>query len=270
MEEVLMRFHQIGKKIFEELNNESLVNCREVNQGWREFIDGEKTVPFRFIKSCSKVSDNYLNKKFGRTSLDLVKELMKNVQHANDSLRNRKVCGPRNSPEGFNELMEKGYIDLDDWRIDGYIVMAFIVSKEDGTKFGVPVNIPFHENLMEQLNTGKLILTALGLSKPNPTNPANCGGLTLLHVAAQKGYLNVCKLIAENVQEKNPEDCFGVTPLQLAAKNGHSSLVTYFHSLLDDVKEPRKKRRKQDFNIPLLREQLKTIDPTATLFSGKA
>ena len=96
-----------------------------------------------------------------------------------------------------------------------------IVSKEDGTKLCVPVNIPFHENLMEELNTGKLILTALGLSKPNPTNPANCGGMTLLHVAAKKGYLNVCKLIAENVQEKNPEDCFGVTPIQLAAKNGH-------------------------------------------------
>ena len=101
---------------------------------------------------------------------------------------------------------------------------------------------------------------------PSGCGPSNLVVLALLHVAAQKGYLNVCKLIAENVQEKNPEDCFGVTPLQLAAKNGHSSLVTYFHSLLDDVKEPRKKRRKQDFNIPLLREQLKTIDPTATQF----
>ena len=117
----------------------------------------------------------------------------------------------------------KNYIPFDEWRIDGFGTLPFIVLTEDDKKVCVPVRIPVHENekpenLLEELNTGKLVLTALGLSKPNPTNPVNCGGMTLLHFAAKKGYLNVCKLIAENVQEKNPEDCFGVTQLQLSGK----------------------------------------------------
>ena len=53
MEEVLLRFPHIGKKIFEELDNERLMKCREVNESWRGFIDGEKIVPFRIIKSLS-------------------------------------------------------------------------------------------------------------------------------------------------------------------------------------------------------------------------
>ena len=267
MEEILLRFHQIGKKIFEELNNESLVNCREVNEGLREFIDGEKTVPFRFIKSCSNVSDTYLNKNFGRTSLDSVKELMKNIKHANDSFKNRKVCGPKNSPEGFIRVVRRKLFCFDKWRNNG-LATGFIVLNEDDEKKAVDVTIPFHENLLEELNTGKLVLTAMGLSKSNPTNPINCGGMTLLHFAAKKGYLNVCKLIAENVQEKNPEDCFGVTPLQLAEKNGHSAVVKYFHSLLNDVEEPRKKRRRQDWGEITMEmiEKLREMEPTATYY----
>ena len=81
MEEVLMRFHQIGKKIFEELNNQSLINCKKVSGSWRNFIDGEKTVFFRIIKFYTNVPDTYLDKKFGKANLNIVRELAKNIQH---------------------------------------------------------------------------------------------------------------------------------------------------------------------------------------------
>ena len=81
MEEVLLRFPQIGKKIFEELNNQSLMNCRKVNESWRKFIDGEKTVSFRIIKVYTNVPDTYLHKKFGRANLNVVRELAKKIQH---------------------------------------------------------------------------------------------------------------------------------------------------------------------------------------------
>ena len=82
MEEVLMRFHQIGKQIFEELNNQSLAKCREVNETWRLFIEGKKTLPFRIIKSLTNIPDDYLKKKFGKADLASVTELVKNIQHA--------------------------------------------------------------------------------------------------------------------------------------------------------------------------------------------
>ena len=81
MEEVLVRFHQIGKRIFEELDNQSLTKCREVNESWRGFIDGEKTVPFRIIKSLTNVHESYLDKNFGKLDLDTVKELVIDFPH---------------------------------------------------------------------------------------------------------------------------------------------------------------------------------------------
>ena len=82
MEEVLLRFHQIGKKIFEELDNQSLTKCQEVNETWRLFIEGKKTLPFRIIKSLTNIPDDYLKKKFGKADLASVTELVKNIQHA--------------------------------------------------------------------------------------------------------------------------------------------------------------------------------------------
>ena len=101
------------------------------------------------------------------------------------------------------------------------------------------------KNLVVQLDTGELILTSNGLSKPHPVNPSIVFGMTALHYAAKNGYLNVCKLIAENVQEKNPKDLGGQTPLEIAEAMGHSSVVEYFQKLLNVVEEPRQKKRKQ-------------------------
>ena len=47
-------------------------------------------------------------------------------------------------------------------------------------------------------------------------------GDTLLHWAAKKGHLSLCKLIIKNVQDKNPKGKNGQTPLHVAALNGHT------------------------------------------------
>ena len=196
MEEVLLRFHQIGKKIFEELDDLSLTKCREINESWRGFIDGEKTVPFRIIKSLTNVPDAYLDKKFGKVDLGSVLKLMKDIQ--------------------------------DVYSVFHKVKQSFEIV------FGGPKQWAY-----------QIILASNSLSKPNPVNPSIVFGLTALHYAALNGYLNVCKLIAENVQEKNPKDFAGATPLQMADQRGHSSVVEYFQTLLNVVEEPRQKRRKQ-------------------------
>ena len=221
MEEVLLRFHQIGKKIFEELDNQSLTKCREVNGSWRGFIDGEKTVPFRIIKSLTNVPDAYLDKKFGKVDLESVTELVKDIQHVYSAYHKVKLCFAIVFPEK-------------QW---AYPRSYMTVLTQNGTKLDA--------NILEQLKTGKLIITSNGLSKPHPINPEIVYGMTTLHYAAKNGYLNVCKLIAENVQEKNPKDFGGETPLQMAENQGHTSVVEYFQTSLDVVEEPGKKRRKQ-------------------------
>ena len=41
MDELFLRFPQIGKQIFEELDNKNLTKCKEVCKSWQEFIDVE-------------------------------------------------------------------------------------------------------------------------------------------------------------------------------------------------------------------------------------
>ena len=50
MEEVLLRFHYVGQQIFEQLDNKSLVKCREVARSWQQFIDNKKLSWIRIIK----------------------------------------------------------------------------------------------------------------------------------------------------------------------------------------------------------------------------
>ena len=49
--------------------------------------------------------------------------------------------------------------------------------------------------------------------------------LTPLHLAAENGHFDVCKLILENVVSKNPVAFNGLTPLHSAAKGGHLDII---------------------------------------------
>ena len=171
MEEILVRFHQIGKKIFEELDNQSLTKCREVTESWRGFINGEKTVPFRIIKSLTNVPDTYLKNNFGKVYLASVTELVKNIQHAYSEVhikqRNFKFHDLGLRQDGKNLKVIWGYLE------------------------DLPI-ILHDENDLEKLKTGKLFLTPTGIvSKSHPTNPSSGYGETALHIAAKNGYLNV-------------------------------------------------------------------------------
>ena len=40
-------------------------------------------------------------------------------------------------------------------------------------------------------------------------------------MAAEKGYLDICRFILQNVGDKNPQNSLGKTPLNLAAEKNH-------------------------------------------------
>ena len=61
-------------------------------------------------------------------------------------------------------------------------------------------------------------------------NPADCLGITPLHLAANHGHLSVCQLIIKHLDYKNPECINGFTPLVLALTNDHVHVVEYFQS----------------------------------------
>ena len=65
--------------------------------------------------------------------------------------------------------------------------------------------------------------------------------MTLLHKAAEKGYLSLCQLIVVNVDDKNPKNNSDWTPLHEAAENGHLSVCQLIVENVDD-KNPKDNR----------------------------
>ena len=56
-------------------------------------------------------------------------------------------------------------------------------------------------------------------------NPADVGGWTPLHCAAELGDLEICRLIANSIEDKNPVTANGATPLLLARQSGCEHVI---------------------------------------------
>ena len=65
---------------------------------------------------------------------------------------------------------------------------------------------------------------------------ANNGGVTPLHIAAEKGHFDICKLILENMEDKNPAMFGRKTPLAIAALNGHIDICKLIIENLENKK----------------------------------
>ena len=77
-------------------------------------------------------------------------------------------------------------------------------------------------------------------------------GFTPLHLAARYGYLNVCRLIIEKVEDKNPADSNGWTPLHWAAMTGQLDVCRLIINNVDN-KHPVNNNRNTPKNLADLR-----------------
>ena len=64
MEELFARFPHISEKIFQQLDDKSLTNCREVSKSWQEFLDSKNMSWIRIVDFPTSLA-------FGNTYLHL-------------------------------------------------------------------------------------------------------------------------------------------------------------------------------------------------------
>ena len=64
-------------------------------------------------------------------------------------------------------------------------------------------------------------------------NPANQCGNTPLHHAAEKGLLNIFRLIMKHTQDPLPRNNEGKTPFHYAARNGHHEMCSEIINILE-------------------------------------
>ena len=78
------------------------------------------------------------------------------------------------------------------------------------------------------VNAYKYLMSISRIKNPGSHNPGTGKGQTPLHVAADRGQLEICKLVINNVEDKNPPNLKeGATPLHLAATQGHVEICKF-------------------------------------------
>ena len=89
MEEIILRFPNIGRDIFDSLNNESLQRCRKSSRLWHEFIDQQKFTWIRIIKKHVSLSSKSFpksqelwRKMFCKTRFECIRNLAEEI-HSN-------------------------------------------------------------------------------------------------------------------------------------------------------------------------------------------
>ena len=80
MEEVLLRFPHLGQNIFKSLTNEDLVQCREICQMWKDFIDVEKFFAIRRIRAFFIKLPISFEKALKQSTFEQVKEMASTIQ----------------------------------------------------------------------------------------------------------------------------------------------------------------------------------------------
>ena len=72
---------------------------------------------------------------------------------------------------------------------------------------------------------GYLALCKFIANKTSSINPARADGMTGFHFAAQEGHFEVCQYFIDNLDYKNPKKTNGCTPLHSASIRGHFEIV---------------------------------------------
>ena len=58
MEELITRFAHIAEQIFQQLDDKSLTNCREVAKSWQKFIDDRYGNSGKGVLNCEGTQDS--------------------------------------------------------------------------------------------------------------------------------------------------------------------------------------------------------------------
>ena len=210
MNNFLIRCPNLGIEIFKELNNQSLLQCRTVNNSWKTIIDEEKFYWIRIIQNCDKYrqvvytfsSKNFLKEILKDSNLLALKQMALEAQNGNMEHTIAVIFSKAYSIPSQKCFSQKMFDDLKQ------------VASKDGSYDATPLHYA--------AKIGHLTICLLMINKMKEKCPKTKLGCTPFHTAAYNGHLEVCRLMMDFSKDKNPKDLdLGRTPLHWAARNGH-------------------------------------------------
>ena len=255
MEEVLSRFGHLGRNIFEKLDDLTLMKCKEVTRPWNLFIDSMKIGALRVVKIKSNAPEEYIKKMLRRLNSDSAKEFADDVCR----IYGRFPSGtgdinPGNPGDSYTSTPLDSAIRTEHWLVCELII-GNILDKNPTVVSRLSVTL-FHL----AAENGEIELCKLIIPHIDVKNPENKIGLTPLHFAAKKGHIEICRLILNALTEdKNPECNHGATPLHLAARYGHLEVCKLFIENIQ-VKNPRSFCGKTPLQLALISNHSSVVD----------
>ena len=219
MEHHAFRYPHLASNIFDHLDNQSLVNCKEASRKFDTFFGNEK---FFWLRIIHKYRGNFVefkttwNKTLKKSPVILVKELTL-ATHSffeKNSSRFAKQWHPLFIPadQGLLQLYEHISEKSSDRNPEG----------------GLQTRTALHLAAQE----GHLEVCKFIMESTDDKNPRSDQGLTPFYMAAIFGHFEVCKFIMKYLEDKNPKIDNTYTPLHEAAKKGHLKIC---EMILDEI-----------------------------------
>ena len=256
MEELCLRFSHLSEKIFDSLDNDSIIKCKEVSRFWFNYLDGQKLVQIRIIKakvkqfhSIGKAWNNVFNSASTETIMTL--GVAVNQFYKKDlGLDHHEGLTPIHAAAATGHLLlltklheksldkhpkdNEGCTPLYYAAQNGHLEVCEYLIQKIGDNVGttplqmVARNGHFKDSLHQAAGFGHgsveiYMLLSNHLTNKNPP-PSDGTGWTPLHMAACKGHLKICKFIMDSLVNKNPGNAINFTPLHVAAIHGHTDL----------------------------------------------
>ena len=268
MEIVFQRFSHLSTRIFDGLDNASLLKCVQVSKIWCVYIRAEKFYHIRKIQGTLQ-EFHPLWKKLGiwnlvfriwkkilnKANTDTIISLSRSVQKFyirkpgltyHQGLTPSHVAAATGNLIVFERIFQndsnkcspkdsKGWMPIHYAAQNGHLHLCQFILKNINTENlrNYVGDTPLHA----AARNGHLKVCALILGNLKEQNPRNKAGVTPLHLASLNGHLAVCKLLIKDLEEKNPIDIQGMTPLHSAASNGH---LNVYQLLMKKVREDSK------------------------------
>ena len=203
MEEIILRFPVTAEQIFDQLDDQNVMKCREICKTWYDVT--ERLQWIRKIKHLTK--HNPYSSKDHQISWKLV--LVKIPTHFLEKLAvTLDWEGWKRCPTPLHTAVYSGDLQL----------FEHIYEKStDKNPQDPDGQTPFHA----AAEHGSLEIFKFIMERAEDKNPQNKHGRTTLHLAAEHGNLEICKLICENISSLNSRNDRGRTPLHQAAIEGH-------------------------------------------------
>jgi ankyrin repeat protein len=215
-EDLCLKFPTIAESIFDELDNQSLVNCKEVSRTWCNFLEAPKFLLMRKIQKTVETRQIFrkvwrsVYQKLSTNAILQLEVATTKFFHNDENFTDYKSDNESESNclTPIHVAAASGNTFL--WQT----LIEKVTNIEPKDEMG---RTPLHYAAGEgQLGTCKLII-----GKTVDKNPADNYGYTPLHYAATSGNLQCCQFILDQIKDKNPKAVNGVTPLHDAAANGH-------------------------------------------------